>query len=230
MDRANQTICMTGAAAHSEAGTWAVGAIRGTAIVTRDPSVVDRAQLTDYDLVQLTKTGDITAYSELVSRHQRAIYGIVSRMVSSTEDVDDIVQDVFVLVYRALERFRGDASFATWTHRIAVNTTLKHIKKTKSKQTLSIDDPDLGIEDTLAAEDSNGPSQFVENDERKAAVRKAIEQLPDKHRLVVVLKYFEDYSCEDIAKMMDCSVGTVWSRLHYACKKLRGQLDWLETA
>lgn len=222
MDRPEQTICIT------EAGTWAVGAVRGNAITTRDTLVVDRSQLADLDLVLRTREGDIASYSELVSRYQRAVYGIISRIVSSPDDVDDVAQDVFVLAYKAIDRFRGDASFATWIHRIAVNTSLKHIKKIKSKQAMSIDDPDLGLEDTLTSEHIPGPSQLVESDEQRTAVRKAVDQLPDKHRLVVVLRYFEDYSCEDIAKMMDCSVGTVWSRLHYACRKLRGQLDWLE--
>jgi RNA polymerase sigma-70 factor (ECF subfamily) len=151
-------------------------------------------------------------------------------MVASREDVDDLVQDVFVLAYRSLDGFRGQAGFATWIHRIAVNTTIKHLRKAKSGQAVSIDDPEAGLENNLIAETDQGPFDAVHEGERKEAVRRAVKELPEKHRLVVILHYFEDYTCEEIAKILDCSVGTVWSRLHYACRTLRGQLDWLETA
>jgi RNA polymerase sigma-70 factor (ECF subfamily) len=205
-------------------------AVRETAIVTRDPSLAVRAQVTDNDLVLRARDGDLKAYGELVSRHQRSVYGIVSRMVSSPEDVDDLAQDIFVLAYKAIGRFRGDSSFSTWIHRIAVNTTIKHMKKTKPRQAASIDDPGLGMDNILACEGVLSPSEAAEDGERKDAVRRAVEGLPEKHRVVVVLHYFEDYTCEEIAKVLNCSVGTVWSRLHYACRKLKGQLDWLETA
>ena len=166
------------------------------------------------------------AYAELVSRHQRAVYGIVSRMVQRRDDVDDLVQDIFVLAYRSIGSFRGDSSFSTWLGAIAVNTTLKHLKRSKSRQAVSIDDPEIALGEVLAVGEP-GPEDVAEARARNAAVRKAIDGLPDKQRVVVALHYFEDYTCEEIAKMLSCSVGTVWSRLHYACKKLRGQLDWL---
>jgi RNA polymerase sigma-70 factor (ECF subfamily) len=205
-------------------------AARGKEIVTQGSSLVEQMQETDGDLVQRAQKGDLTAYNELVSRHQRAMYGLVSRMVSSRDDVDDLVQDIFVQTYRSIGRFRGQSAFSTWLHSIAVNTTIKYLRKMKSRPAVSIDDPVTGIENTLAADGDCPPAMVVEESERKQAVRAAVEQLSEKHRVVVVLHYFEDHSCEEIAKVLNCSVGTVWSRLHYACKKLRGQLDWLETA
>ncbi|MDO8589279.1 MAG: sigma-70 family RNA polymerase sigma factor [Armatimonadota bacterium] len=180
----------------------------------------------DIELVKLCAKGDVDAYAELVSRHQRAVYGIVSRMVQRRDDVDDLVQDVFVLAYRSIGSFRGDSSFSTWLGAIAVNTTLKYMKRAKNRQALSIDDPETALGEVLAA-GGPSPEDAVQARARDAAVRKAIDSLPDKQRAVVILHYFEDCTCEEIAKMLRCSVGTVWSRLHYACKKLRGQLDWL---
>jgi len=177
-------------------------------------------------LVKLCAGGDVDAYAELVSRHQRAVYGIVSRMVRQRDDVDDLVQDVFVLAYRSIGSFRGDSSFSTWLGAIAVNASLKHMKRSKNRQALSIDDPEIALGEVLSTNEPD-PEDAVQARARNAAVRKAIDTLPDKQRTVVVLHYFEDYTCEEIAKMLRCSVGTVWSRLHYACKKLRGQLDWL---
>lgn len=177
--------------------------------------------------MKLCAKGSVEAYGELVSRHQRAVYSVVSRIARDRDDVDDLVQDVFVLAYRSIHSFRGDSSFSTWLGAIAVNTTLKHVKRRKTRQAVSIDDPDTGLGDVLVASDQPSPEDAAEARMRSDAVRKAIDSLPEKQRTVVMLHYFEDLTCEEIAARLRCSVGTVWSRLHYACKKLRGQLDWL---
>lgn len=161
-----------------------------------------------------------------MARHQRAVYGIVSRIAPCRDDVDDLVQDIFVLAYRSIGSFRGDSNFGTWLHTIAVNTTLKQLKRSKKRQAVSIDDPDTSLIDYLPA-DNPDPAEVAQSKARNTQVRKAIDSLPDKQRVVVTLHYFEDYTCEEIAQILHCSVGTVWSRLHYACRKLKGRLDWL---
>ena len=190
---------------------------------------MERTQEADHELVLCAGKGDLAAYSVLVDRHQHTVYGIVSRMISNQDDVDDLVQDIFVQAYRSIGGFRGQSSFSTWLHSIAVNTTIKYLRKMKTRQAVSIDDPNARMEDALVADSDLSPSVAAEESEKQEAVRSAVEKLPEKHRAVVVLHYFEEYSCEEIAKILNCSVGTVWSRLHYACRKLRGQLDWLET-
>ncbi|OFX13643.1 MAG: hypothetical protein A2Z18_08750 [Armatimonadetes bacterium RBG_16_58_9] len=185
----------------------------------------------DTTLVARTKTGDVSAFGELVDRHQRAVYGIVSRMVDDRDDVDDIVQDVFVQAYRSIDNFRGDAAFSTWVYRIAVNMTIKQMKKIKARQAASIDDPLNGLADQLASCDFDKPERQAERKARDEALRNAIAKLPEIHQTVVVLHYLQNCTCDEIARAMGCSVGTVWSRLHHACKKLRGELtDWFEVA
>lgn len=186
-----------------------------------------KREATDAELVVRSRGGEVSAFGELLQRHQRAVYGVVSRMVDDRDDVDDIVQEVLVLAYRSIDRFRGDSAFSTWLYRIAVNTTIKQMKKIKIRRSASIDDPDTGLSDMLVASDGNDPEEEAQRRARSQALREAIETLPEKHREVVVLHYFQNCSCDEIAKATGCSVGTVWSRLHYACKKLRGQLDWL---
>ncbi|MBI2842904.1 MAG: sigma-70 family RNA polymerase sigma factor [Armatimonadetes bacterium] len=203
---------------------------RGADIVTQDPSLAQTAQEPDVELVRRACGGDLAAYSALVERHKRAVYSIVSRMVTNKDDVDDLVQEIFVTAYRSIGRFRGKSAYSTWLYRIAVNASIKCSKKMKARQSISIDDPETGIADTLASSAGAGPPEAAEQCERREAVRKAIERLSEKHRTAVVLHYFEDYTCEQIAGILNCSMGTVWSRLHYACKKLRAQLEWLETA
>ncbi|MEN6582065.1 MAG: sigma-70 family RNA polymerase sigma factor, partial [Armatimonadota bacterium] len=174
------------------------------------------------------KSGDVGAYGVLVRRYQSAVCGIVSRMVANSDDVDDIVQEVFVVGYRCIGGFRGDSQFSTWIYRVAVNTAIKQMKRIKVRQAVSIDDPDTGLSDILKSNDADGPERATERRERDEALRKAVLSLPEKHRAVVVLHYFQDLTCEEVANVIGCSVGTVWSRLHYACKKLQGQMAGYE--
>ena len=201
----------------------------GETIVTTDRQSLDSrtGEETDATLVARAKDGDVSAFGELVNRHQRAVYGVVSRMVDDRDDVDDIAQDIFVLAYRSMRTFRGDSAFSTWIYRIAVNTTIKQMKKIKLRQAASIDDPLTGLENNLVYSELDGPEKQAERNARDAALRKAIKTLPEKHQAVVILHYFQNCSCDEIAGAMGCSVGTVWSRLHYACKKLQKQLSWL---
>lgn len=203
--------------------------IRSDTIVTTDTESLDptRDATTDSALVARTKDGDVSAFGQLLERHQRSVYAVVSRMVDNKDDVDDIVQDAFVLAYKSINAFRGDSAFSTWLYRIAVNTTIKQKKKFRVRQASSIDDPDTGLGETLVASDCEAPDQEAERRARDRALREAIDTLPEKHREVVILHYFQNCSCDEIARAVGCSVGTVWSRLHYACKKLQSQLEWL---
>jgi RNA polymerase sigma-70 factor (ECF subfamily) len=201
---------------------------RSMPIISRDKEKVERSTTDpDGDLVRRVSGGDLDAFASLVERHQRSVYSIVSRMLRERDEVDDVVQDVFVLAFRSLAKFRGDAMFATWLHSIAVNTTLKHLKKSKRRSAASLDDPEAGIADHISAPTPD-PVDEVTHNANRDIVRREVAQLPDKQKAVVVLYYFEEYSCEEIARVLGCSVGTVWSRLHYACRKLRGRLEWLD--
>jgi len=203
---------------------------RRTRTIARTQTVTGHSSTDpDRELVSHCAQGDVDAFEELVARHQRAVYGIVSRMIYNRDDVDDLAQDIFVLAYRSIRSFRGDSNFATWLHRIAVNATLKYMRRGKNRQTVSLDDPETALGDILAAPNQASPAELAHTGERNEAVRQALELLPARQRMVVTLHYFEEYTCDEIADMLHCSVGTVWSRLHYACKKLRGQLDWLNS-
>jgi len=210
----------------SEAARIAIRQCGGCEIISTDskvpgPLVWEEA---DAELVAKAQAGDVGAFGELVRRYSRTVYGVVSRMAGNPDDVDDIAQEVFVRAYRSIGSFRGDAEFSTWVYRIAVNTTIKLMKKIKSGQAGSIDDPAVGLSDALVSSESQQPDRIVERKARNEALRKAVDGLPEKHRTVVVLHYFENLACDEIAKVLGCSVGTVWSRLHYACKKLQTSL------
>jgi RNA polymerase sigma-70 factor (ECF subfamily) len=148
-------------------------------------------------------------------------------MTAHPDDVDDVVQELFVRAWKGLPRFRGDAQFSTWLYRIAVNTAIKHRGRRRDENAVSLSAEELtgGLEslasDPTSAEGGD-PFLSAQRREQEALVRRAVMALPEKQRAVVVLHYFEGHSCEEIGEIVGCSVGTVWSRLHYACKRLKG--------
>jgi RNA polymerase sigma-70 factor, ECF subfamily len=183
----------------------------------------------DRELAARAAAGDSRAFGTLVERYQRPMAALVSRMVigGSNSDVDDILQELFLRAWRGLPRFRGDAQFSTWLYRIAVNTAIKYKSRNKNQNQLTVSSEDLigGIERFSETDASHhDPAELALRAERDAQLRKAIASLPEKHRVVIVLHYFESRSCEEIAEIVECSVGTVWSRLHYACKRLKSVL------
>jgi RNA polymerase sigma-70 factor (ECF subfamily) len=180
---------------------------------------------TDAGLVAKAQDGDVGAFGELLRRYSRTVYGVVSRMVANPDDVDDIAQDVFVRAYRSIRTFRRESGFSTWVYRIAVNTTIKEMKRIKTRQGSSIDDPATGLADILVSPEAGRPEKIAQRKARSEALRAAVLALPEKHRTVVVLHYYENLACDEIARVLQCSVGTVWSRLHYACKKLQNALS-----
>lgn len=178
----------------------------------------------DADLIKACQSGDIESFGVLVERHQRAIRSLISRMVSQ-DDVEDMLQEVFIQAFTHLNRFRGDSSFKTWLHRIAVNQTLKKIGHAKRRRNIRLELDEQIAAETIAQDPNLQPENVAEREQQAQWIQKCVEKLPPKQRLVVVMRYYEDHSCEEIAEILGCSVGTVWSRLHYACKALKQNLQ-----
>ena len=167
-------------------------------------------------------------HNELVARYQGKIYGLIYNMTSNNQDTEDLVQEVFVKAYDALERFQGKSAFYTWLYRIAVNRTINFVKKRKRKSTLSLDDMDLGVENDalvveLAAKES--PRRDLALSELQEKLNEALQTLSEKHRAVVVLHDIQGVPHEEIAQMLGCSCGTVRSRLFYARRRLQVELS-----
>ena len=179
----------------------------------------------DAELARRASEGDAGAFRLLVARYQRPMAALVSRMTRRSDDVDDIVQELFLRAWRGLPRFRGESQFSTWLYRIAVNTAIKHKQRSKAEllQALPTDETGGGLE-ALRASDESDPEALAQRGERERLLRDAVMRLPEKQRIVVQLHYFDGKSCEEISQIVGCSVGTVWSRLHYACKRLRSVL------
>ncbi|MBC8231099.1 sigma-70 family RNA polymerase sigma factor [bacterium] len=174
---------------------------------------------TDEHLVQNCQAGDSIAFDCLVCRHQKLVFRLIYRIVGKDADIEDIAQEVFLRAYKGLDKFRGDAAFSTWLTRITVNYCLKVFNQRKTKPLLE------RLTSFIAWSKESTQQSVVELQEQRAVVKQALERLSPKHKAAIVLLYFEEYSCEEIAEILECSVGTVKSRLYHARIKLKKLLS-----
>jgi len=186
----------------------------------------------DMELVRRARQGEFGAYDDLVRRYQERIYATIYHMTSNHEDANDLVQETFIKAFQALNSFKGGSSFYTWVYRIAVNKTINFLKQRKNKAHLSLNDLDLNAEhdpDLVALVSEKTPRREAGLAELQEKLNEAMQRLSDSHRLVVTLHDIQGMSHEEIAKIMDCNIGTVRSRLFYARQQLQGYLsDYLK--
>jgi RNA polymerase sigma-70 factor (ECF subfamily) len=172
----------------------------------------------DEELVVRTVAGDTTAFDRLVERHQRGVYAICYRAAGCHEDAADLAQDTFLRAFRALGRFRGEASFATWVRRIALNVCRSHLAGA-ARNTEALPEPDRLVDGRLPP-----PDEAAAAAQRRARLRAAVARLPPRQRESLVLRVYHDLSYEEIAATLDRSVGTVKANVFFAMQKLRGAL------
>jgi RNA polymerase sigma-70 factor (ECF subfamily) len=186
----------------------------------------------ELDLVRRAREGDLAAYDDLVKRYQERIYATVYHMTSNHEDANDLAQEAFIKAFHALKSFKGGSSFYTWVYRIAVNKTINFLKQRKNKSLLSLDDIDFNAEhdpDLMALISEKTPRREISLTELQEKLNEAMQKLSEHHRLVVTLHDVQGLSHEEIAKIMDCNIGTVRSRLFYARQQLQAYLsDYLK--
>jgi RNA polymerase sigma-70 factor (ECF subfamily) len=172
--------------------------------------------MSDEALVRRFQAGDETAFDELVERHRRRVYGLVCRLVGGPE-AEDVAQEVFLGAYRSLPSFRGEAAFSTWLYRVAVHTCSHQLRRRRLETTtLDEAEPD-------ERRDCD-PEFSALRAELRDRVRAAIDALPYKLRVVIVLRDLHGLTYEEIAAVVRCPIGTVRSRLHYATQRLATEL------
>jgi RNA polymerase sigma-70 factor (ECF subfamily) len=184
------------------------------------------------ELVSRARHGDLDAYDSLIKRYQERIYATIYHMTSNHEDANDLAQESFLKAYQALKSFKGGSSFYTWLYRIAVNKTINFLKQRKNRQHLSLNDMDFNAEhdpDLVALISDKTPRREAGLTELQQKLNEALLKLSEPHRLVVVLHDVQGLSHEEIAKVADCNIGTVRSRLFYARQQLQSILsDYLK--
>ena len=178
-------------------------------------------------LVERVQAGDKQAFGLLVTKYQRKLARLISRMVRDAAEVEDIVQDSFIRAYRALPGFRNDSAFYTWLYRIGVNTAknwlVTHGRKQSATDHMDGEEADIG-HDAELLHDADTPERLLMTRQIGDTVNAAMESLPEDLRTAIMLREIDGLSYEEIAHVMDCPIGTVRSRIFRARDAISARL------
>lgn len=179
----------------------------------------------DAELARLAGSGDTNAFASLLKRYQNSVYAILYNLSQKAETADDLTQQTFIKVWKALPQFEQRSAFSTWLYRIAHNVFYDYSRKKEPVmediQGETFQQSAIDPTAPLGASQATSPDETLMTKERILLFRKAVQKLSEEHRTVLLLKEVNDLSYKEIAEIMDCSVGTVMSRLHYARQNLR---------
>lgn len=181
----------------------------------------------DFDLVKRAQRGDPDAFASLFHTHKARIYSICLRMTNNTAEAEDLTQDAFLQVFRKLCTFRGDSTLSTWLYRIAVNTVLMHFRK-KALRQISLDEP-YNQDARMVRREYGSKDRRLSGCVDRIALTRAIRELPDGYRTIFLLHEVEGYEHQEIAELLDCSVGNSKSQLHKAKLRIRELLGHART-
>ena len=182
-------------------------------------------------LVRRAKAGDMGAFDDLVRTFQSPMYNLAYRMVGNREDADDVTQEIFVKMYRAIDKFRGDSKFSTWLYALATNMCRSKLRKIRRigafevvhlDETTDTDDGERARPEPVDKADK--PDKMLERRELRRMVESAMTALPDEFKAVIVLRDLQGLSYEEIADALRCSIGTVKSRLARARDRVKKAL------
>ena len=183
----------------------------------------------DMEIVRRVQAGDVAAFDRLILKYRERVYGIIYNMTSNREDASDLSQEAFIKTFQSIHRFNGQCSFFTWLYRIAINSTLTQLRKARLRSFFSLErinsDEPVSREIIDALTDNTGADRDTFVHELQEKLNDALQKLSIKHRTVVTLFEIDGLSHQEIAEVMDCSVGTVRSRLHYAKQLLQAELQ-----
>ncbi len=181
----------------------------------------------DQQLVERAQRGDKRAFELLVEKYQRKLARLLSRLIRDPGEVEDVTQEAFIKAYRALPSFRGDSAFYTWLYRIGINTAKNYLVAMGRRAPTSTEveaETAEGYEGGEWLRDINTPESLLLSKEIAGTVTAAIESLPEELRSAIQLRELEGMSYEEIAKLMDCPIGTVRSRIFRAREAIAERL------
>ena len=194
-----------------------------------DPSQTQKKIDADSELIQAIQSGDIERFPELVQRYEQTLYNFGLKMCGEAQDAEDVVQDTFLNVFRYLKGFRYETKFKNWLYRIATSTCIKKRRKSKFAPDRELSLDDFMPQDEAAVEHqapawARLPLDQVLNEELGQTLKKAILELPEKYRVVLVLRDIEGFSTEESADILNLSLANIKVRLHRARLFLREKL------
>jgi RNA polymerase sigma-70 factor (ECF subfamily) len=198
------------------------------AVKAEDNSVADEAAAENaYNvaLMERVRDGDIAAFEELVSRHQHAVIGTVAKMLGSPNEAEDIGQQVFIRIWKSAKRYEAKAKFTTWMFTITRNLVFNEMRRRQRKPAVSMNEREEEFHIATPDESVVTPAEATLQNELEQAVDAAIQALPEKQRMAVVLRRYEELPYEEIAGILDLSLPAVKSLLFRARAQLKANLQ-----
>lgn len=184
------------------------------------------APFDEREIIARCRGGDSSAFDAIVERYQQRVFTLCYWMLKNRDDAEDAAQEAFLRAYRGLASFRGDCAFSTWIHRIAVNAALDFgQRRSKAPLALSSLQHDDESEMPEPVSPGEGPADQAQRRERRRAVLRALHELPEQQRAMIVLFDIQGHSYEEIAALLELPLGTVKSRLNRARLAMRDRLD-----
>jgi len=175
------------------------------------------------DTLARAQAGDHQAFAFLYAQHKRRVYSLCLRMVGNVAEAEDLTQEAFLQLHRKISTFRGDSAFSTWLHRLAINVVLMHLRK-KGLSLTSLDEAMEPNANEGPGRSFGAPDLSLAGSIDRLALERAVADLPAGYRLIFVLHDIEGYEHNEIAVMLDCSIGNSKSQLHKARLRLRDAL------
>ena len=182
--------------------------------------------LSDDQIIERTLAGETDAFSLLVRRWERPIYGLSFRMLGKDEDARDVCQETFLAAFRNLRKFRREARFSSWLYRIALNACHTRLRRQNSVAEHSIDQEDEdGRKYEIADPQAGEMPERLQRDQRAEMVRRALQALPGEMRQVIIMKEYEELTFAEISEILEIPISTVKSRLYTGLQQMRSRLE-----
>ena len=184
-----------------------------------------KREIEEPELIDRALAGDRSAFAELVRQNQDRLFASMMQVTGSPEEAEEVAQEAFIRAFIKLDTFQRNSQFFTWIYRIAFNSALTRRRKKKARVSLDQIREDNGLE---VAGNSDGVDEPLLRDERISLVRRAIDTLTEEHRRILVLREMDEFAYEEIAEILEISIGTVRSRLSRARRQLKLAIEAIE--
>jgi len=199
----------------------------------KEPQQHDPFLMKDADLIDRFVDGDVEAFNTLVWRWQKPIFNFILRYIGNRDEAEDLTQQVFVRAYRNLPKLKKRGSFSTWIHQIAANLSRDLIKQRRRRSSVSLDnlqetrsyDFAANANLTLLADAPEHPDKIVSRNQLRDILEKAMQEIPEEQRIVIIMKEYQGLKFTEIAEALDAPLNTVKSRLYYGLTALRKILN-----
>jgi RNA polymerase sigma-70 factor (ECF subfamily) len=183
--------------------------------------------MTEFELIEQVISGQKNSFVLLVEKYQAIVFRTCMGFTHNKDDADDLTQEVFIKAYQSLQSFKAQSTFSTWLYRIAINTSLNHVRNNSKRSIFErIEDffGNVKVSNNIPHNDSENPEQLLINEEHRNMVQKALALLPENQRTAIVLSKYDDLSQKEIAQIMDTTEGAVEALIQRAKANLRKNL------